>query len=140
MDTSFTPFEALLGGSLIGLSAVLMMLINGRIAGISGIVGGSVKAGAGDKVWRAAFVLGLITAPFFYAFVTGPIVISFRVSTPVLLAGGALVGIGTQLGSGCTSGHGVCGIARFSKRSIAATCTFMVAAVITVYVVRHGGL
>ena len=134
----FTPISALTGGVLIGLSASLLLLFNGRIAGISGIVGGLLQRyKAGDFAWRAAFALGLILAPMLYqAFSELP---ESRIDSgwATLVLAGLLVGFGSRLGSGCTSGHGVCGISRRSPRSIVATLTFMGTGFITVYVVRH---
>ncbi len=137
---NFTPVSALIGGMLIGLSAVLLMLLNGRIAGISGITAG-LLGGSGpfrDWSWRAAFLFGLIAAPALLAFAGTPAPeISFVTSFPGMIAAGFLVGAGTVLGNGCTSGHGVCGIARLSRRSILATAVFMASAVATVFVIRH---
>lgn len=136
----FTPVGGLIGGLLIGLASVLLLLFNGRIAGISGIVGGLLSPGprkAGDAVWRAAFVAGLVLGGLGYAFVGGGLPVEVEASLPVLAVAGLLVGFGTRLGSGCTSGHAVSGIARLSKRSIAATTTFMLVAILTVFVVRH---
>lgn len=141
METSFSPITAAFGGALIGLAAVLLMFLNGRVAGISGIVGGIANAKKGDGAWRLAFVCGLLTAPFLYVFLFGdfgPITVTD--STPLLICGAVLVGLGTQMGSGCTSGHGVCGLARFSPRSLAATVTFMASAIFTVYIARHSGV
>lgn len=140
MPTEFTPFQALLGGTLIGISAAAMMFVNGRIAGISGIIGGLLQAPSGDRAWRLAFLAGLLTAPLVYGFVGGDVRVDLSVSTWMLVAAGALVGVGTQLGGGCTSGHGVCGIARLSARSIAATSTFMITAGVTVFIIRHSGV
>ncbi len=141
--TTFTPVSALVGGVLIGVAAVLLMLFLGRIAGISGIIGGVLKPTQNDVAWRLAFVFGLLIAPIGVWAVTGsqPIV-TVQASTPLLLAAGLLVGLGTRIGSGCTSGHGVCGMARLSRRSILATVTFLAAGVTTVSVMRHilGGL
>jgi hypothetical protein len=134
---SFTPVSALAGGATIGLAAAILLLANGRIAGISGIVGGLMRNKSGDISWRAAFVIGLVAAPILYrAFATLP---QSRIdaSWPVLILAGLLVGFGTRLGSGCTSGHGVCGISRLSPRSILATLTFMGFGFATVYIVRH---
>ncbi len=134
----FTPAPALLGGVLIGLSAVLLLLTDGRIAGISGIVAGLLAPRRGETGWRVAFVAGMIAAPLVLAWLVGagqPISI---VRSPALLVGaGLLVGFGTRLGSGCTSGHGVCGLARFSPRSVVATLTFLLTAGLTVFVIRH---
>jgi hypothetical protein len=115
------------------------MALHGRIAGISGIVGGAVGAAPGDLAWRLAFALGLVTSPLAYRWAGGVLAIDITASTPLLIIGGVLVGVGTQLGSGCTSGHGVCGLARVSARSMAATGTFMAAAMVTVYSMRHAG-
>lgn len=135
---NFTPLPALLGGILIGLSTVLLLLANGRIAGISGIVSGLLTPTVRGAGWRLAFLLGLVTAPLIYAAIIGsgpPITIAS--SAWLLIAGGLLVGFGTRLGGGCTSGHGVAGIARLSPRSIVATCVFVAAAMVTVFVTRH---
>lgn len=137
--TQFTPVSALIGGLLIGAAAVLLMLFQGRIAGISGIVAGLLRPQAGETAWRAAFVAGLVLAPIAYQAVTRLSVPSEIAASPItVLVAGLLVGFGTRLGSGCTSGHGVCGIARLSPRSIVATLVFMLAGVATVYLVRHG--
>ncbi|MGJ3232720.1 MAG: YeeE/YedE family protein [Oceanicaulis sp.] len=137
--TDFTPVSATLGGALIGLAAVILMAANGRIAGISGIAGGVIGPGqsAGERGWRAAFIAGLLAAPLVYMAVGPEIEMTIPASTPLLIAAGLLVGVGTQLGSGCTSGHGVCGIARLSPRGIAATFTFMATGAIAVFLVRH---
>lgn len=135
----FDPLSALLGGALIGVASVLLMMLNGRVAGISGILGGLLSGGTGDKAWRIAFVVGLIAAPLIFAAMgRSPAMPDMPASWLVVAAAGLLVGFGTRLGSGCTSGHGVCGIARLSPRSIVATAIFMVAAVATVAIVRHG--
>jgi uncharacterized membrane protein YedE/YeeE len=135
---NFTPISAAIGGALIGLAAALLMLTTGRLAGISGIFGGCLNLGAGDRGWRLAFIAGLILAPLIAALA------DFAVPKPdmpaswlVIVAAGLLVGFGTKLGSGCTSGHGVCGIARLSPRSIVATCTFMGVAIVVVALTRH---
>lgn len=136
--TTFTPISATIGGALIGLAAVLLMLVQGRIAGISGIANGLLGPFTGDFGWRVAFVLGLISAPLASALVTGDMPqIRIPVSLPLLVAGGLLVGFGTRLGHGCTSGHGVCGVARLSRRSVVATVTFLAAGALTVFIVRH---
>jgi uncharacterized membrane protein YedE/YeeE len=129
----FTPMSSLSGG----LAAALLWLANGRIAGISGIVGNLTSTRTGDVAWRVVFLAGLIVAPSCYAALAGVPVIRLDASVPVVIAGGLLVGFGTRLGGGCTSGHGVCGLARFSPRSIVATCLFMAAGFITVFVMRH---
>src|SRR5262245_33128363 len=130
---------ALIGGGLVGVSAVLLMAFSGRIAGISGIVGGLLPPKpADDRTWRIAFILGLLLAPTLLALLTGDNRIGVPTVGPVMLiAAGLLVGIGTTLGSGCTSGHGICGISRLSPRSIAATATFVATAIVTVFIVRH---
>ena len=137
MPTEFTPVSALLGGALIGLAATLLLAGIGRIAGISGIVNAAVEQRDG-RSWRLAFLAGLIGGAALW-FVFGIGVDAPRVSfqLPWLIAAGLLVGFGTRLGSGCTSGHGICGLARFSRRSLAAVLAFMGAGVATVYVVRH---
>ena len=129
---------ALAGGALIGLSAVLLMLTNGRIAGISGIVGGLFGGGSGEAGWRLAFVVGLIAGPFVATLFGAPLPeIDIDASVPVILVAGLLVGFGSRLGNGCTSGHGVCGLARLSPRSLAATLTFMTVGAAVVFVARH---
>lgn len=134
----FTPLSALGGGLLIGMSAALLLLFKGRIAGISGIVGGLLqRRKAGDFAWRVAFVLGLVLAPSLYA-AFAKLPESHIEAGPVsLVLAGLLVGFGTRIGSGCTSGHGVCGLSRLSPRSMAATATFMATGFITVFAVRH---
>jgi uncharacterized protein len=135
---NFTPIDSLVGGGLIGLAAVLLMLLNGRIAGVSGIAGGLFSGTLAETGWRLAFVAGLVASPFVYAlFAGGMPQISLQVSTPLMIAGGLVVGFGSALGGGCTSGHGICGIARLSPRSIAATLTFMATGIATVFVMRH---
>lgn len=136
---AFDPWSALLGGALIGLAAVLLMTLNGRIAGISGILGGMLSRSVGDKGWRVAFLVGLIGAPLvFTAMGRTPIEPEMPASWLVIVVSGLLVGFGTRLGGGCTSGHGVCGIARLSPRSLTATAIYMAVAVVVVAVVRHG--
>ncbi len=136
--TPFTPWSALAGGVLIGLSAVLLMAVNGRIAGLTGIVNGVIPPLSPDWTWRAAFLAGAILAPALWFLAVGTAIeIAVPVSTIALIAGGLIVGVGVTYGSGCTSGHGVCGIARLSPRSIVATCVFMAASVATVFVTRH---
>ena len=135
---NFTPLPAFLGGVLIGFSVVLLLLTNGRIAGISGIAGGLLVSRARDAGWRLSFILGLIAAPLFHAAVAGGVPpIAITSSTGLLIGGGLLVGFGARLGGGCTSGHGVAGIARLSPRSIVATGVFLVAGMATVFVTRH---
>ena len=135
---NFTPVSAAIGGALIGLSAVLLMALTGRIAGISGIFAGLLNPRTTDRAWRAAFLAGLVVAPIVVT------LLGFNVAHPkmpasylTILAGGLVVGFGTRLGSGCTSGHGICGIARLSPRSIAATAVFMLTAMIVVALTRH---
>ena len=134
---AFTPSTALAGGVLIGLASALFVLLNGRIAGISGIVGGLLRPVRGDMAWRWAFLLGLIGAPVVYrAFATWP-TLQLDAGWGALVLAGLLVGVGTRYGSGCTSGHGVCGLSRLSPRSLAATLSFMAAGFATVFVLRH---
>ena len=133
----FTPWSALAGGLLIGLAAAALLLLNGRIAGISGILGGLMRPIKRDIAWRIAFLAGLILAPAAYVLVAPLPVVTIDASTTVLLIAGLLVGFGTRYGSGCTSGHGVCGLSRASPRSLVATLSFMFAGFVTVYVVRH---
>ena len=134
---SFTPWHAAAGGALIGIAAAMLLLLNGRIAGISGIVAGLLMPISGDWPWRAAFVAGLLAAPVLYAVAAGPVVSVIDAGYPVLVAAGLIVGLGTRYGSGCTSGHGVCGLSRLSPRSLVATLSFMGAGFATVFVVRH---
>jgi uncharacterized membrane protein YedE/YeeE len=133
----FTPWTSLTGGLLIGLAVALFILFPGRILGISGIVGGLLKPKAGDWGWRLAFVLGLFAAPWVWASFIGPVTATIEASTPILIVAGLLVGLGTRYGSGCTSGHGVCGLSRLSPRSLVATLCFMATGFLTVYIVRH---
>lgn len=135
--TNFTPWASLAGGILIGLAAALFLLFNGRIAGISGILGGLLQRPSGDMAWRIAFVLGLVGAPFIYGIFAPLPAVQVDAGTATLVVAGFLVGIGTRYGSGCTSGHGVCGLSRGSLRSLAATAAFMTAGFVTVFIVRH---
>lgn len=136
--THFTPWSSAAGGIMIGAAAAMLVLLNGRIAGVAGIIGGVLRPAGGDLAWRLAFVIGLLAAPVVYVvFVPEPAAPTIEASYPVLLAAGLLVGAGTRYGSGCTSGHGVCGLSRLSPRSLAATLTFMAAGFVTVFVVRH---
>ncbi len=136
--SDFTPLSGLAGGIMIGAAAALLLLLNGRIAGISGIAGGIMNNAGRERLWRIAFVVGLVVGPLAVAAVTGAMPqVEIEAQWPWLVAAGLLVGFGTRLGSGCTSGHGVCGLARLSPRSLAATATFMIVAAATVYVVRH---
>ena len=132
----FDPISALAGGVLIGLGAALLALFNGRVAGISGILGGLLDGERANLAWRAAFIAGLVGAGFLGMKLVSPDVM-IAADWPILIIGGLLVGIGTRLGSGCTSGHGVCGMARGSIRSIAATAVYISVAVATVFVTRH---
>lgn len=134
---NFTPWTAAAGGALIGLAASIFILVNGRIAGISGILGGLLSPKPGEVSWRIAFVLGLLVAPMVYGLITELPEIRIDSGFPILILAGFLVGIGTRYGSGCTSGHGICGISRLSPRSLAATLSFMVAGFVTVFIVRH---
>ena len=135
--TDFTPIQSLIGGILIGLSAVLLMALHGRVAGMTGILTGVIPPVASDWRWRAAFLAGAIIAPVIYLAAGGVIPFEVPVSTGALIFGGLLVGIGVHFGNGCPSGHGICGLARFSPRSLAAVLTFMLTAFATVFVVRH---
>ncbi|MFT5426000.1 MAG: putative membrane protein YedE/YeeE [Gammaproteobacteria bacterium] len=136
---NFTPVPAFAGGLLIGLSAIIMLLFNGRITGVSGILDGIVvNSKSGDRLWRICFLAGLVLGGFIFNMIwPDAFVPRDRFSLPLLVAGGFIVGIGTRMGSGCTSGHGICGIARFSRRSILATVVFMLSGGITVYLIRH---
>ncbi len=135
---NFTPISALLGGAAIGIATAVLLFANGRVAGISGISSGLVFLPRGDSKWRVVFLGGLIGGALVHRVIFGwSEGITLDASWPLLVAGGLLVGFGTRLGGGCTSGHGVCGIGRFSMRSIVAVVTFMLAAGVTVYVVRH---
>jgi uncharacterized membrane protein YedE/YeeE len=134
---AFTPASALIGGAIIGVAVALFVVLNGRIAGVSGILGGLARPQAGDISWRVAFVAGLIAAPLAWGLLAALPEIRVDTSVPVLVAAGLLVGVGTRYGGGCTSGHGVCGVSRASPRSVAATLAFMAAGFATVYVVRH---
>jgi len=137
MITSFTPWSALLGGALIGLAASLMLLFNGRIAGISGIYKGVLHPTEGDFGWRVAFIVGLVVAGALVV-VVSPELLHATTSRSVLTTGiaGVLVGVGVSMGNGCTSGHGVCGLSRFSRRSLVATLTFMATGMATATLVQ----
>jgi uncharacterized membrane protein YedE/YeeE len=135
--THFTPWTSLAGGLLLGLAAALFILVNGRILGISGIIAGLLRPTPGDTGWRLSFVLGLLAAPLLYLLIAGPIEARIDAGWGVVVIAGLLVGIGTRYGSGCTSGHGVCGLSRLSPRSLAATLAFMGAGFVTVFVLRH---
>lgn len=133
----FTPWSSLAGGILIGLATAIFLFFNGRIAGISGIVGGLLHPAKGDIAWRVAFVLGIVVSPFVFGLAAPLPEVRIDADTVTLIAAGLLVGIGTRFGSGCTSGHGVCGLSRRSPRSVVATFSFMLAGFVTVYIVRH---
>ena len=134
---NFTPWASLAGGILIGLAAAMFILLNGRIAGISGIVGGLLRPARGDVFWRVAFIAGLVLAPLVYQAAFTLPAVEVNASVAVLIAAGLLVGVGTRYGSGCTSGHGVCGLGRRSPRSLVATLAFMASGFLTVFIVRH---
>lgn len=139
METVFTPYAALFGGSLIGLASVLLMATLGRIMGATGILGGFMSPTSwSDWSWRAVLLVGMVTAPALYLLATGSWpAVAAPVSRSALILGGLIVGVGVTYGGGCTSGHGVCGMARLSKRSITATLLFMAGAALSVYVTRH---
>ncbi|MFK7938768.1 MAG: YeeE/YedE family protein [Roseovarius sp.] len=139
METQFTPIASLFGGALIGTSAVMLMLLRGRVLGATGILAGVLRpSDPADWTWRSLMLLGMLCGPWIYYAVVGSLpAIDVPVSTGLLVLGGFLVGIGVTLGNGCTSGHGVCGLARLSPRSFAATLTFMITTGLTVYVIRH---
>jgi len=134
---AFTPWSALGGGVLIGIASAMFALLNGRIAGISGVIGGLLKPAKGDVAWRAAFVIGLVAAPLVFMLFSALPKPQIDADYGALIAAGLLVGVGTRFGSGCTSGHGVCGLSRLSPRSLVATATFMGAGFVTVFVMRH---
>jgi uncharacterized protein len=137
--SNFTPISAAIGGGLIGLSAVLLMLLNGRIAGITGVFAGLIDPASTDRTWRATFIVGLIAAPLTAALLGYAIPVpQLPPSFIVIAVAGLLVGFGTRLSNGCTSGHGICGIARLSPRSLVATGIFMFAAIVVVAITRHG--
>ena len=134
---NFTPWASLAGGLLLGLASAIFILVNGRILGISGIIGGLLRPTSGDVGWRLAFVLGMLVAPLLYLLLAGPVAVRIDASWATLVIAGLLVGVGTRFGSGCTSGHGVCGLSRLSPRSLVATLAFMGAGFVTVYLMRH---
>jgi uncharacterized protein len=134
---SFTPVQSLIGGLLIGIATLIMIRYLGKITGISGIVGQTWSAASGDRAWRLAFVAGLVLSPLVYALVWPLPAVEIQASTPWLIVAGVLVGFGSRLGSGCTSGHGVCGLSRLSPRSLVATVTFMLVAMLVVWLLRH---
>lgn len=133
----FTPGTALAGGALIGLAAGMLALLNGRIAGISGVLGGLLRPAAGDRAWRLAFICGLVGAPLVHALFSALPTPQIDASYSALILAGLFVGIGARYGSGCTSGHGVCGLSRWSPRSLVATLAFMASGFVTVFVARH---
>jgi len=133
----FTPWAALAGGILLGLASAIFILVNGRLLGISGIVGGLLRPKTGDAGWRISFVLGMLAAPLLYMLVAGPVPATIDAGWGTVVLAGLLVGVGTRYGSGCTSGHGVCGLSRLSPRSLAATLSFMGAGFAIVFLVRH---
>jgi len=135
--THFTPWASLAGGILLGLASALFILVNGRILGISGILGGLLRPVKGDTGWRLAFLAGLLAAPLLYFAAAGPTAPRIDAGWGTLVIAGLLVGVGTRYGSGCTSGHGVCGLSRLSPRSLVATLAFMGAGFVTVYLARH---
>jgi uncharacterized membrane protein YedE/YeeE len=138
MMENFTPVSGLIGGLLIGLAVALLLLLNGRLSGISSVVGGLLAPKSSDTSWRVAFVAGLLVGVFAYVLATGDaLLLEMQASLPIVVVAGLLVGFGTRLGSGCTSGHGICGIARLSKRSIVATSVFFVVAMLTVFLTDY---
>jgi len=135
--TGFTPWSALIGGAVIGIAAAILALFNGRVAGISGIVGGLLRPVFPDVTWRVAFIAGLLLSPMAYAVFSALPALTIDAGYPALCIAGVLVGVGTRYAAGCTSGHGVCGLSRLSPRSMVATLAFMAAGFATVYVTRH---
>ncbi|MEY0765466.1 MULTISPECIES: YeeE/YedE family protein [Providencia] len=137
---NFTPLSAAVGGVLIGLAAAILLVFNGRIAGISGILGGLLKPTKGDTAWKVAFIIGLMSAPMLFTWLVYTPEVNIATSTPILVLAGLFVGFGSRLGSGCTSGHGICGMARLSRRSIVAVLLFMIVAFVTVALANHFGI
>lgn len=134
----FTPYASFAGGLLIGIATAILILFNGRIAGVSGILGRALNGGiVRDNLWRIAFVMGIIAAPAIWQIWVGEIEIIIQTNALWLMVAGLLVGVGTSYGSGCTSGHGICGLSRLSMRSLIATLSFMVSGMVTVYIMRH---
>lgn len=133
----FTPYASFAGGLLIGIAAAILILFNGRIAGVSGIIGQLLNGVNRDNLWRIAFVLGIVVAPAIWQAWIGDLEIEIQTNALWLIIAGLLVGVGTSHGSGCTSGHGICGLSRFSMRSVIATLSFMISGMLTVYIVRH---
>jgi len=138
MTTDFTPYASLLGGVLIGLSAVILMAFNGRIAGMTAMLGGVLEPKSPDSPWRLAFLVGAIAAPLIATLLGAEFSFASPTTGVVLAVGGVIVGVGVTYGSGCTSGHGVCGLARLSPRSLVATLVFMATTFATVTLIRHG--
>ena len=134
---NFTPWTSLAGGILIGIAAAVLLIFNGRIAGISGILGGLLRPNGGDIAWRIAFVAGVVGSPFVFRLASPLPLAPVDAGYALLVVAGLLVGLGTRYGSGCTSGHGICGLSRGSARSFAATLAFMLAGFVVVYIVRH---
>lgn len=134
---NFTPWASLAGGILLGLASALFILVNGRILGISGIIGGLLRPKTGDTGWRLSFLLGMLVASLLYFVLAGSVAVRIDAGWATLVVAGLLVGAGTRFGSGCTSGHGVCGLSRLSPRSLVATLAFMGAGFVTVYLARH---
>ena len=135
---NFTPYSALAGGVLIGVAATFLLALSGRVAGVSGILFGLIQPARGEVLWRLLFLIGLVGGAVAYRTMAAPgETIAIEASLPLLILGGLLTGFGTRLGDGCTSGHGVCGIGALSLRSLAATVTFMVTGMITVFIIRH---
>lgn len=134
---NFTPWHSLLGGILIGIATALLLLINGKIAGISGVLGGLLSLRSGDTQWRILFLLGMLLAPFIYRLFQQPLIINISTNWLTLIIAGLLVGFGTRYSGGCTSGHGICGISRLSIRSLVATLIFIFSGILTVYITRH---
>ncbi|MDO8440913.1 MAG: YeeE/YedE family protein [Polaromonas sp.] len=134
---NFTPWASLSGGILLGLASALFILVNGRILGISGIIGGLFRPKSGDVGWRLSFMAGMLAAPLLYIVVAGPIAARIDAGWVTVVIAGLLVGVGTRYGAGCTSGHGVCGLSRLSPRSLVATLAFMGAGFLTVFLARH---
>ncbi|MDF1780015.1 MAG: YeeE/YedE family protein [Alcanivoracaceae bacterium] len=134
---AFTPWMSLAGGIMIGVAAVMFVLLNGRIAGISGILGGLLRPVKGDLLWRVAFLLGMVAAPLTWQIMATLPSMRIDADYPLLIVAGLVVGVSTRYGSGCTSGHGVCGISRMSPRSLVATAAFMASGFVTVFVARH---
>jgi uncharacterized membrane protein YedE/YeeE len=133
----FTPWASLAGGVIIGIASALLILLNGRVAGISGVLGELLRPKVPDKAWRVAFIAGLIVAPLVYQLVHALPAVTINANFPLLIAAGLLVGIGTRYAGGCTSGHGVCGLSRLSARSLVATAAFMASGFVAVFVLRH---